>query len=134
MKDSSGNWENMQRICQQFPDFRVYAGTERYLLDILKCGGAGCISATTNVTSPLAGQVYSAWQTTEALGLQSYLARCREALEAFPFIPALKQILADQTGCQGWLNMRPPHIPLNAAKVKSMHDTLNKLNFKIDYA
>ncbi len=133
MKDSSGNWANMLRICQQFPDFRVYAGTERYLLDILKCGGAGCISATTNVTCPLAGQVFSVWQTPEALELQSYLTHCREALEAFPFIPALKQILADHTGRQDWLNMRPPHIPLNAANIKSLNTSLDNLNFKIDY-
>jgi 4-hydroxy-tetrahydrodipicolinate synthase len=53
-KDSSGDRERIVRTCREFPGFAVFAGTERYLLDALENGGAGCISATVNVTSRLA--------------------------------------------------------------------------------
>ncbi|MBN1828180.1 MAG: dihydrodipicolinate synthase family protein, partial [Deltaproteobacteria bacterium] len=54
IKDSGGDWNNMKLLTERFPGFRVYAGTERFLLDILQTGGPGCISATTNITSPMA--------------------------------------------------------------------------------
>ena len=53
IKDSSGDFENMRSMAAHFPGFDVFAGTERYLLDIMRAGGVGCISASANVTCPL---------------------------------------------------------------------------------
>ena len=36
IKDSSGDWENMKLLAREIPDFSVYAGTEKFLLDILR--------------------------------------------------------------------------------------------------
>ena len=52
VKDSSGDFSNMKAMVEQIPNFQVFAGTEKYLLDTLKAGGAGRISATANVTIP----------------------------------------------------------------------------------
>ena len=52
IKDSSGDWGNMLNVAQNVPDFMVYAGTETFLLEILREGGVGCISATANLTAP----------------------------------------------------------------------------------
>ena len=57
IKDSSGDLDNMQQMIEAIPNFQVFAGTERYLLDMLESGGAGCISATANTTIPLASLV-----------------------------------------------------------------------------
>ena len=54
LKDSSGDFASMAQYAAIDSGFRVFAGTERYLLDILDVGGAGCISATLNVTAALA--------------------------------------------------------------------------------
>ncbi|HEY6711947.1 MAG TPA: dihydrodipicolinate synthase family protein, partial [Rubrobacter sp.] len=48
-KDSSGDRERIMTLCREFPDFSVLAGTETLLLETLRSGGGGCISATVNV-------------------------------------------------------------------------------------
>ena len=50
-KDSAGDPARIERICKEFPQLTVFAGTERFLLDTLRWGGDGCISATVNVTA-----------------------------------------------------------------------------------
>ena len=115
MKDSAGDWERIETVCREFPDFSVFAGTERYLLDTLQHGGAGCISATVNVTSRLARRVYdshAAGQDDEARKLQEHLTVLRTEIEAFPLIPALKRIMARLTEADGWHNLRPPLVGL----------------------
>ena len=57
MKDSSGDWAHMERVIKTFPGFRLFAGTERYLLNNLRAGGAGCITAPANVLCPLAARL-----------------------------------------------------------------------------
>ncbi|MDQ3942593.1 MAG: dihydrodipicolinate synthase family protein, partial [Actinomycetota bacterium] len=64
-KDSAGDGERIEAVCREFPGFSVFAGTERYLLDTLRHGGVGCISATVNVTSRLARVVYDAHEAAQ---------------------------------------------------------------------
>ena len=112
MKDSSGDFQHMEHTIASFPGFRVFAGTERYLLGMLGIGGAGCISATTNVTCRLAGEVFAKRATQEARNLQSQLTAMRATLEAFPLAAALKHLTAVRTGQASWRNVRPPLQPL----------------------
>ena len=93
IKDSSRDWDNMHRLATNYPGYRVYAGSEQYLLDLVRIGGAGCISATTNVTAALAARVYAARHRDEAGALQERLTRIRLALQNYPFIPALKALV-----------------------------------------
>jgi len=54
MKDSTGNlWDNFKA-----KNFSMFVGSEKKLLNGLKTGAAGCISATTNVTGSLAKKVF----------------------------------------------------------------------------
>ena len=132
MKDSSGDWEHMERLCGRFPGFRMYAGTEKYLLDILKVGGAGCISASTNLTCRQAGDVFSQWQAEEfadAESAQVRLTEFRSIIEKYPFIAGLKQAMATLTGDAGWSNMRPPNVPLDPREAKTVLETLAAVGF-----
>ena len=55
MKDSTGNlWNNFKA-----KNFSMFVGSEKKLLNGLKVGAAGCISATTNVTGYLAKKVFN---------------------------------------------------------------------------
>ena len=45
-KDSAGDAERIERLCKEFPQLTVFAGSERFLLDTLRWGGDGCICAT----------------------------------------------------------------------------------------
>jgi 4-hydroxy-tetrahydrodipicolinate synthase len=108
-KDSSGDGERIERVCREFPDLTVFAGTEKYLLDTLRWGGDGCISATVNVTARMAREVYDLWAAGEdATAAQTALTERREFLDGFPVIPALKALLSEETGDSAWLNLRPP--------------------------
>lgn len=129
IKDSSGDWDNMKTLCKALPDFRVFAGTEKFLLDILEAGGAGCISATANVTCPLAVEIYKRWQTEDIRQLQDHLTTVRKVFEAYAFVPALKGMMAEWTRQPEWLNMRPPHIPLTEKETAAIETALNKLQF-----
>jgi 4-hydroxy-tetrahydrodipicolinate synthase len=109
-KDSAGDPERIERLCREFGDLAVLAGTERFLLDTLRWGGAGCISATINVTARRARSVYDLWAAGDpgADAEQATLTAERDFLESYPVIPALKAVLHDQTGDDAWLNLRPP--------------------------
>ena len=52
LKDSSGDWNNTAALLDAFPDFAVFPGSEVFLLDGLRKGGVGCITATGNVNVP----------------------------------------------------------------------------------
>ena len=122
MKDSSGDLEHMQSIRTTFPQLHLFAGTERYLLDMLRLGGAGCISAGANVSCALAGRVYHAWRTQQAdvEQLQEQLTAIREALEPFPIIAALKALTARRTGNAEWRRLCPPLLALQETQSKQL--------------
>ena len=131
IKDSSGDWSNMEAMCRNFPGFNVFAGTERFLLAILRAGGAGCISATTNVTAAMAANVYDNWQREHADSSQQQLSKVRTVIEAYPAIPALKQLMARHSADRGWLNVRPPLAPLSASDADELFAQLDQVDFTL---
>ncbi len=114
LKDSSGDWSNTKAFLEAFPGFDVFSGSEEFLLDNLRAGGVGCISASVNVTAPLAQPVHRAWATPQADKLQRELTEVRLILQAYPTPASLKQVLAEITGHRQWLNLIPPNHPLAA--------------------
>ena len=120
-KDSAGDAERIERLCTQFPQLTVFAGTEALLLDTLRWGGAGTISATVNVTATLAREVYDLHAAgKDASAAQARLTERRRYLERFPVIPALKAIVREQTGDALWANLRPPLDPLDAGTAREL--------------
>ncbi len=109
LKDSSGDFAGMCEFAGINPSFKIFAGTERYLLDILQAGGAGCISATVNITAPQARMVWDNHRTDD----QEYLTSLRDKIEKYPLVPALKALVEYQEGGQIWRNMLPPFVPLD---------------------
>lgn len=112
VKDSSREWDHMQALCHSFPNLRIFSGTERFLAPIVAEGGAGCISATVNVTAPLARKVYAGAVAGQDVKLdQDRLSNLRMDIAQYPVITALKCLLAMQTGETSWTRTRPPIIP-----------------------
>jgi 4-hydroxy-tetrahydrodipicolinate synthase len=130
-KDSSGDRERIRTLCREFPDFAVLAGTETLLLETLRNGGEGCISATVNVTSRLARQVYdahAAGQEDEADALQARLSDLRASIEAYPMIPALKVLMANLTEDEAWHYLRPPLSRLDEEQENKLLSSVPLLN------
>ena len=134
IKDSSGNWENMLSITNNVPDFMVYSGTETLLLNILREGGAGCITASANLLAPECKQLYQAWRNDQhdpAEKLQKELSVLRKALESYPFVSELKGLMALHTDSEHWQQMLPPFNPLLASQVKVLSVKINDLGLNL---
>ncbi|MGH7128763.1 MAG: dihydrodipicolinate synthase family protein, partial [Planctomycetaceae bacterium] len=59
IKDSSGDWNHTRAFLERgWDDFRVFSGSETFLLQNLRAGGAGCISATANVNPAAIVELY----------------------------------------------------------------------------
>ena len=133
VKDSSGDFENMKAMAERFENFDVFAGTERYLLDVLKVGGVGTITATGNATSAQCGAVYAAWKakSTSVESLQEDLTALRLALQNYPPAAALKELLARESGKASWRNVRAPFLPLPKEKADALVADMDKVSFKL---
>jgi 4-hydroxy-tetrahydrodipicolinate synthase len=112
MKDSSGDWSNMQAVMQAHPDFEFFPGSELHLLQGLKAGAAGVISATANVAAKPMRRLYDDWQGGEAEARQAAISALRHTVQAYPVIPLLKAIVARYRNDPDWANVRPPFTPL----------------------
>ena len=129
MKDSSGDAQHMQEIREMFPGFRLYAGTETYLFENLVDGGAGCISATANVTVKLIADTLRTWQEDNQKADVEYMIKVRRSFEGLPFSGALKSYLANATGNTEWLNVRPPNQTLAKSLLQNLLKRHQELAF-----
>ena len=141
IKDSSGHAASVVGMCRELPDFRVFAGSERLMRACLSAGGAGCVSASANVTSAIVRTVHDEHAALPAerppldgpgasdhlLPLESKMLAFRAALEAGPMIPVLKRLMAERTKDASWENVRPPHEKLDRADVRTLEAALSEL-------
>jgi 4-hydroxy-tetrahydrodipicolinate synthase len=130
MKDSSGDWNNTRAVLEAgFPDFKVFVGSERFLLANLRLGGAGCITATANVNARAIDRLYRGWRTPEAETLQKGVDQVRGVFETLPTIAALKAALTFMREDPAWLAVRPPLLPLDAAQQAALVAGLTEAGF-----
>jgi 4-hydroxy-tetrahydrodipicolinate synthase len=135
LKDSSGDWNNTAAILDAYPNFEVFPGSEIFLLDGLRKGAAGCISATCNVSAAAIRNVYDNCKGADADKLQAGITALRKAIQAFPMIPALKALVAHYRKDPGWAKMRAPFMDLPAAEAdKLIKQLADAYNFKLDFA
>ncbi len=117
LKNSSGDWSNISAMLQAFPGFDVFTGTEELLLETLRLGGPGVMSATVNVLAPQTAELFAKWQGPEAEALQGRVSALRDSITKWPAIPALKAIMAETSGeARRWAAVRAPLRPLEAAQ------------------
>ncbi len=125
IKDSSGDWNNTRTVLEAVPDFQVFVGSERFLLQNLRRGGAGCITATANLNARAIDALYQRWNSPQAQSLQDALDVVRGIFDALPIIPALKRALALARNDPGWLPLRPPLLPLDGAQEAKLLSALS---------
>lgn len=119
LKDSSGDWENTRALLEAYPGFTVFPGSEVFLLQGLRAGSGGCITATGNVNASRIREVYDNWRTDRADALQDGITAMRKTIQARPMIPALKAIVAHYRNDPGWARVRPPFEPLAAGEAQA---------------
>ncbi|GHB17662.1 dihydrodipicolinate synthase family protein [Salinicola rhizosphaerae] len=131
VKDSGGDWHYTQAMIDAFTPagFRVYAGSERFLLPTLRAGGAGCISATANVNARAIAALGETWQQADTNDQQQALNRIRDIFESVPMIPALKAATAHYSGDAIWNRLRPPLVELDDTQREHLLSSLSAAGF-----
>lgn len=129
IKDSAGDFSNMQAMVEGFPGFRVFSGSDAYLLDILRIGGAGSITACNNIAAPQSVDVFANWQTDDADRYQEALSAIRLTTQKYPLVEALKEAVARRTGDDNWRTLRPPLMPLDPAVADEFWSDLTAAGF-----
>jgi 4-hydroxy-tetrahydrodipicolinate synthase len=130
IKDSSGDWDNTSAMLErQWDDFRVFAGAETFLLQNMRSGGAGCISATANINPAAIDDLYQKWQTPDAEVLQRELDVIRDTAMAYPMIPGLKATVAHFTDDVQWRTVRPPLVALPEDQCSTLVEALKREGF-----
>jgi 4-hydroxy-tetrahydrodipicolinate synthase len=127
IKDSSGDFANTLGYVEHFAKdgFEVYCGDDGALHELLKAGGAGCITGASNITCAENARVYANVGTPAGEAAQTLLSGLRKVIAGAPLIPGLKALVARHTGDKAWNNMRPPQVRLsheNAEKLFAAFD------------
>ncbi|MCY4221090.1 MAG: dihydrodipicolinate synthase family protein, partial [Thiotrichales bacterium] len=127
VKDSSGEWSNTRMMLDRFPRLAIFPGSETFLLDGLRAGGAGCITATSNVNASGARAVFDAWSAghEDADTRQTAATTIRRAIDRHPGIPAQKFLIARYRNDPAWRTVRPP---MTALADEAGHDLLDALS------
>jgi 4-hydroxy-tetrahydrodipicolinate synthase len=110
IKDSSGDWDNTRALLN-IDGMIVYPGSELPLLDALKLGAPGCITATANINARDIVRVLdlcAQGNIGDAEALHEKVKRFRLLMQEYNPIPAQKRLLAIATDDARWANVRPP--------------------------
>ena len=114
LKDSGGEFANMEAVCRAFPGLAVFTGSESLLLPLLAAGGRGCISSNANFNGRAMAGLCQRWRAADAEAQQAELVRFRRVFDGLPLIPALKALAARSAGHPDWRLTRPPLLDLPA--------------------
>ncbi len=130
-KDSSGDWNNTKAMLDEFgkAGFDVFPGSEQFLLEGMRHGGAGCISATANVNPGPIDHLFRNWRSGEADKLQAGISATRRIMQKFPMIPALKAVVAHFGNDAEWRRVRPPLIELTSEQEAVLMPELKAAGF-----
>jgi len=126
VKDSSYNlYENLK-----INNFSVMPGSEAKLLKGLELGCSGIITATTNVTSVLAREVYDNFFNKSSQDLNKKLCDVRATFEKYNLISGLHSFMSEKN--EIYKNVLPPLKLLSETDKKELLLNLKKLDFNIE--
>ena len=133
VKDSSGDWANTKAMLDNYArhGFDVFAGSETFLLDNMRNGGKGCITATGNVNPGPIDQVFRNWRSADADKLQAGISATRKIVQKQPMIPALKAIVAHFGNDPQWKTCRPPLVELTPSQEEALISELKASGFSM---
>jgi len=117
IKESFGDFANMQALVKAYPGFAVFPGADPLMLPLLKEGGAGCITATSNLIADSLRTVFDNWsKPAEQAKVDAARARIngwRTLSNSYAQIPTIKAMVGLKHGEAGWPRLRPPLMALS---------------------
>jgi 4-hydroxy-tetrahydrodipicolinate synthase len=121
VKDSSGEWQNTEKLLAAHGDLQILVGDERQLARAVRQGGAGTICGLANV---MPGVVRKAAHD----GIDDpVIAETVQTILRYPFMPAVKVLIAHQRQDAGWRVMAPPLSSLSEGDAQRLIADFGKL-------
>ncbi|MFL5257578.1 MAG: dihydrodipicolinate synthase family protein [Rhodopila sp.] len=121
IKDSSGDLDNMIALVERIPGLAVLAGADPLML---RKGGAGCITATSNLVASDLATIFrhhvDPARADQVDAAQARVVAARARVSQFAQIASIKTLIARGTGHTGWSNVRPPLLPLSAVEAAQL--------------
>jgi 4-hydroxy-tetrahydrodipicolinate synthase len=111
--------------------FDVFAGSEVFLLDNMRGGGKGCITATGNINPGPINKVFENWRGSNADALRKDITATRGVMQKYPMMAALKAVIAHFGRDPDWATVRPPLVELTPAQSKALMAELEARGFEM---
>jgi len=112
MKDSSGDLDNMLKITKFFSGFSLFSGSDSLALKVTKHGGAGAITATSNISGRLLSFIVNNYKDESSIEkfqeLQILQERIRQTLFTHEPVSALKAFMSVKYNKNEWSRVNPP--------------------------
>ncbi|MCT7373995.1 dihydrodipicolinate synthase family protein [Chelativorans salis] len=122
VKDSSGKLDSMQSFASAYHNFSVLAGADPLMLPLLRSGGAGCITSSSNLIASHLRFVFDNWFDPALEGevdrVQQRIDAWRTLSNAYVQLPTVKAMLARRRNHEGWTRVRPPLVALTPDEVE----------------
>lgn len=117
IKDSGGDFEHMQKLVETFPGLAILAGADPLMLPLLAKGGAGCITATSNLVAADLKTVFLHHADPAMADLvaaaQARIVAMRNLSNRYAQLPTIKSMVSQRYGQPGWRRVRPPLVALD---------------------
>ncbi|TSE11813.1 dihydrodipicolinate synthase family protein [Mesorhizobium intechi] len=121
VKDSGGDWAYSEALLKAHGDLIILIGDERHLAPAVRIGGQGAISGMANfATGELRAIIESGRDDSR---VESFVLE----LLGHPVIPAVKAMVARQTGDERWVTVRPPLEPVTSQERQQLGAAYDRL-------
>ncbi len=136
LKDSSGDSDRMMKVIKYFNDFAVFCGHDSLALNICKRGGAGAITAGTNVCGKLLSVIIKNYKNESSFKnfdeLQKLLQQIRQVITSHEPISLMKAYFSIVDNIPDWNNVLPPLKKIENPENHKLVLILKELIKKID--
>lgn len=126
VKDSGADLEHTLELIKALPDLAILAGHEPHLPELMMRGCAGTICGMANLWPELIARLLA---PEAAPADRTAICRLAELLQPYAFVPAMKHLLALQTGADSWQEVRLPLLPHQRGDCAGLVKELAKFGF-----
>lgn len=131
IKESKGDFANMQALVKAYPGFAVFPGADPLMLPLLREGGAGCITATSNLIADSLRTVFdnhaNPAEEPKVEAAQARINAWRNLSNSYAQIPTIKAMVGLKHGEPAWRRLRPPLVSLSDGDIAALRPQLEQL-------
>lgn len=129
IKDSSADLPYCRDIVTKVPGFKVFPSSENCLDAARSDGFAGCISASVNVTAPLAQNLWHATAGAADTETLETIVALRTQIASVPLIAAVKYLISLREKSPQWEAVRLPQEKLSGDQKETLSDAASTLGY-----